>query len=107
MHLGKVTKIKNALLLLIVFVPGLLSSVFWIIAKNLHGRKGALLLTFALYLTVNLVLPIAGGIRYLTYAGDEGQIAGLVLAVLLFRVLEVFVVVSSGGVKAVWTGQRR
>lgn len=105
--LGRGDQIRNALLIFVVFVPGLVSSVLWIIAKTFRGRKGALLLIFALYLSVNLALPIAGGTPLLAYAGDEEQTPGLVLAVVLLRALELFVVVSTGAAKAVWIGDRR
>ena len=104
MHVGEVTKISSALLILIIFVPGLLSSFFWILAKNVAGRKRLLVLIFALHLLINVALPIAGGIRYLVFLGDEGQIVGLVLAVGLFRALELFSIFSTGGAKAVWNG---
>ena len=94
-------------MIFVVFVPGLDSSVLWIIAKTFRGRKGALRLMFTLYLSVNLALPIACGTRLVAYAGDEEQTPGLVVAVVLFRALELFVVVSAAAAEAVWLGDRR
>lgn len=94
---------RGSLLLLVIIIPGLISPVFWAVAQNFRGRRVFLVSVFFAYLLVTLALPIAFGTMYFAYIGDKEQSMGLVVVVLLFRLLELFLVFSGGKARNLWS----